>query len=81
MTSAPEFDYGIVGGGLQGCLLAHALAWHRPEATVLLLDTGGVALTKAAREAVIAIGGIHAKHAARLVLPPRRAPIPKSGHI
>lgn len=38
MTSAPEFDYGIVGGGLQGCLLAHALAWHRPEANVLLLE-------------------------------------------
>ena len=38
MTSAPEFDYCIVGGGLQGCLLAHALAWHRPEATVLLLE-------------------------------------------
>lgn len=38
VASAPEFDYGIVGGGLQGCLLAHALAWHRPEATVLLLE-------------------------------------------
>ncbi|MFZ4733067.1 MAG: lycopene cyclase family protein, partial [Pirellulales bacterium] len=38
MTSVPEFDYAIVGGGLQGCLLAHALAWHRPEATVLLLE-------------------------------------------
>jgi lycopene beta-cyclase len=38
VTSAPEFDYGIVGGGLQGCLLAHALAWHRPEANVLLLE-------------------------------------------
>ena len=38
MTSSPEFDYCIVGGGLQGCLLAHALAWHRPEATVLLLE-------------------------------------------
>jgi lycopene beta-cyclase len=38
MTSVPEFDYGIVGGGLQGCLVAHALAWHRPEATVLLLE-------------------------------------------
>ena len=36
----PAFDYGIVGGGLQGCLLAHALAWHRPEATVLLLEQG-----------------------------------------
>ena len=40
MTPAPgfDFDYGIVGGGLQGCLLAHALAWHRPESTVLLLE-------------------------------------------
>jgi len=38
MTPAPEFDFGIVGGGLQGCLLAHALAWHRPEAAVLLLE-------------------------------------------
>jgi len=38
MTSAPEFDYGIVGGGLQGCLLAHAVAWHRPEATILLVE-------------------------------------------
>ena len=38
MTPAPDFDYGIVGGGLQGCLLAHALAWHRPEATVLLVE-------------------------------------------
>jgi lycopene beta-cyclase len=45
MTPAPmrpeaAFDYGIVGGGLQGCLLAHALAWHRPEASVLLLERG-----------------------------------------
>lgn len=38
MTPAPEFDYCIVGGGLQGCLVAHALAWHRPEATVLLVE-------------------------------------------
>ena len=38
MTAAPEFDYCVVGGGLQGCLLAHGLAWHRPEATVLLLE-------------------------------------------
>lgn len=38
VAPAPEFDYCIVGGGLQGCLLAHALAWHRPEATVLLLE-------------------------------------------
>ena len=37
-TSAPAFDYVIVGGGLQGCLLAHALAWHRPEAAVLMLE-------------------------------------------
>ena len=38
MTPLPAFDYCIVGGGLQGCLLAHALAWHRPEAAVLLLE-------------------------------------------
>jgi lycopene beta-cyclase len=38
MTTPPECDYVIVGGGLQGCLLAHALAWHQPEATVLLLE-------------------------------------------
>jgi lycopene beta-cyclase len=37
-TAAPAFDYVIVGGGLQGCLLAHALAWHRPEAAVLMLE-------------------------------------------
>ena len=38
MASAPAFDFAIVGGGLQGCLLAHAVAWHQPEATVLLLE-------------------------------------------
>ncbi|MFM7521737.1 MAG: lycopene beta-cyclase CrtY [Planctomycetota bacterium] len=38
MTTSVEFDYAIVGGGLQGCLVAHALAWHRPEATVLLVE-------------------------------------------
>lgn len=38
LNAAPEFDYAIVGGGLQGCLLAHALAWHRPEASVLLVE-------------------------------------------
>lgn len=32
------FDFVIVGGGLQGCLLAHALAWHRPDATILLVE-------------------------------------------
>lgn len=41
MTPAPEFDFCIVGGGLQGCLLAHALAWHRPEADVLLVERAG----------------------------------------
>jgi lycopene beta-cyclase len=40
MTSAPEFDYVVVGGGLQGCLLTHALAWHQPQATVMLLERG-----------------------------------------
>ncbi|MEX1076775.1 MAG: lycopene beta-cyclase CrtY [Pirellulales bacterium] len=38
VTTTPAFDYVIVGGGLQGCLLAHALAWHRPEAAVLILE-------------------------------------------
>lgn len=38
MTFAHRFDYVIVGGGLQGCLSAHALAWHRPEAAVLLVE-------------------------------------------
>jgi lycopene beta-cyclase len=38
MTPASAYDYAIVGGGLQGCLLAHALAWHQPEATVLLVE-------------------------------------------
>lgn len=38
MTSAPEYDYAIVGGGLQGCLLAHAIAKHRPQAAVLLVE-------------------------------------------
>lgn len=41
MTSPKEFDYCIVGGGLQGCLVAHALAWHRPDARVLLIERGG----------------------------------------
>lgn len=38
MRPAPDFDYAIVGGGLQGCLVAHALAWHRPQASVLLVE-------------------------------------------
>jgi lycopene beta-cyclase len=38
MTQTVECDYAIVGGGLQGCLLAHAIAHHQPEATVLLLE-------------------------------------------
>jgi len=38
LTPALAFDYCVVGGGLQGCLLAHALAWHRPEASVLLVE-------------------------------------------
>jgi lycopene beta-cyclase len=41
MTPSKEFDYCIVGGGLQGCLLAHALAWHRPEAHILLVERSG----------------------------------------
>lgn len=38
MTSAEPVDYAIVGGGLQGCLLAHALSWHRPDASVQVIE-------------------------------------------
>jgi lycopene beta-cyclase len=38
MTPTPEFDYCVVGGGLQGCILAHALLHHRPEASVVLVE-------------------------------------------
>lgn len=40
MTQPRQADYAIVGGGLQGCLLAHAIAHHRPGATVVLLEQG-----------------------------------------
>ncbi|MEQ8846692.1 lycopene beta-cyclase CrtY [Botrimarina sp.] len=38
MTPPRNYDYAIVGGGLQGCLLAHAVAHYRPAASVLLLE-------------------------------------------
>jgi lycopene beta-cyclase len=38
MKMLPACDYVIVGGGLQGCLLTHALAHHQPEARVLLVE-------------------------------------------
>jgi lycopene beta-cyclase len=38
VTPAFASDYCVVGGGLQGCLLAHALLHHRPEASVLLVE-------------------------------------------
>jgi lycopene beta-cyclase len=38
MTQPREADYAIVGGGLQGCLLAHAIAHHQPGASVVLLE-------------------------------------------
>ena len=38
MNAAERFDHVIVGGGLQGCLLAHAIAHHRPEARVVLVE-------------------------------------------
>lgn len=38
MNTTQDFDYAVVGGGLQGCLLAHALAHHRPRARVLLVE-------------------------------------------
>lgn len=41
MSLTGQFDHVIVGGGLQGCLLAHAIAHHRPDARVLLIERGG----------------------------------------
>jgi lycopene beta-cyclase len=41
MSRTDAFDYVLVGGGLQGCLLAHALAHHRRDARVLLVERGG----------------------------------------
>ncbi|NDC53290.1 MAG: lycopene cyclase [Planctomycetia bacterium] len=38
MSRATRYDHVIVGGGLQGCLVSHALAHHRPEARVLLVE-------------------------------------------
>jgi lycopene beta-cyclase len=38
MTATNTFDHVIVGGGLQGCLLAHAIAHHQPAARVLLVE-------------------------------------------
>lgn len=40
MNLAEEYDTAIVGGGLQGCLLAHAIAHLRPDAKVLLVERG-----------------------------------------
>jgi lycopene beta-cyclase len=41
MSPTGQFDHVIVGGGLQGCLLAHAIAHHRPDARLLLIERGG----------------------------------------
>lgn len=38
MKAITAWDYVLVGGGLQGCLLAHALAHHQPQARVLLVE-------------------------------------------
>ena len=38
MTATKAFDHVIVGGGLQGCLLAHAIVHHQPAARVLLVE-------------------------------------------
>jgi len=40
MSLSGPYDFVIVGGGLQGCLLAHAVAHHRPAAGVLLVERG-----------------------------------------
>lgn len=38
MTAPQHFDYIVVGGGLQGCLVLHALEHHRPDARILLIE-------------------------------------------
>lgn len=38
MTLPEKVDYVIVGGGLQGCLLTHAIAHHQPGAAVVLIE-------------------------------------------
>ncbi|MEO0529149.1 MAG: lycopene beta-cyclase CrtY [Planctomycetota bacterium] len=38
--STKDFDYVIVGGGLQGCLVAHALRHRCPDASVLIVERG-----------------------------------------
>lgn len=38
LNPTAKLDFVIVGGGLQGCLLALALRQHQPEATVLVLE-------------------------------------------
>ena len=38
MTPQHQFDYAIVGGGLQGCLLAQAIACRQPAAAVLMVE-------------------------------------------
>ncbi|MEM9411190.1 MAG: lycopene beta-cyclase CrtY [Planctomycetota bacterium] len=36
--SQDQFDFIIVGGGLQGCLATHAIAHYQPEASLLLVE-------------------------------------------
>jgi lycopene beta-cyclase len=38
MSGFNHVDHVLVGGGLQGCLLAHAIAYHRPDARVLIVE-------------------------------------------
>ena len=38
MKPPEKVDYVIVGGGLQGCLLTHAIARHQPGAAVVLIE-------------------------------------------
>jgi len=40
MSAREVFDHIIVGGGLQGCLLVHAIAYRQPDARVLLIERG-----------------------------------------
>jgi len=38
MNAEQRYDYAIVGGGLQGCLLAQAIACRQPKAAVLIVE-------------------------------------------
>jgi lycopene beta-cyclase len=38
MSHVNDFDYAVIGGGLQGCLMLHAIGHRQPDAKVLLVE-------------------------------------------